>query len=306
MGFYVPQTMRAARRWVVWDAKKIPYRADGKGKASSTDPRTWADFETAALMLENSEYRGAGFVIAPGDGLIFIDLDHCIAEDGEPTAFAKSILELFPDTYTEYSQSETGLHIVARGTIPRSFRKDGIEVYNAGRYMAFTGNAYTAAEPGEAQAAINELCSRFNITATTHTTTPATTHTTASRSDADILAMCRQSERNGADFAILWAGEWELKYSSQSEGDYRLLEILHYYSRDAEQVKQLFLESGLATRRKAMRADYIDRTLAAVEKNRGAGAGEPEDIKPRSHTAPTRSRRNLTDTPPQKKKYRRF
>jgi len=118
MGFYVPQIMREARRWVLWDENKIPYRADGKGRANPTNPRTWQDYDTAALVLENSTYKGAGFVLAPGDGLVFIDLDHCINEAGELTETAQSIIDLFPDTYTEYSQSEKGLHIIARGVMP--------------------------------------------------------------------------------------------------------------------------------------------------------------------------------------------
>lgn len=308
MGFYVPQIMRAARRWVLWDDKKIPYRADGKGKANPTEPDTWADYDAAILTLDNSDFKGVGFVFAPGDNLVFIDLDNCIDEAGELTETAQSILDLFPNTYTEYSQSETGLHIIARGVLPCTGRRIAgvMEIYAAGRYMAFTGNAYTTAEPTEAQTAINELCSRYNITA--DTTTPATmptTPATASRfTDEELITRCYNAGgSNWADFRALWAGDWskyEAQGKSQSEADYRLLEILYFYSGSREQAARLFLQSPLGQRIKTQRVDYVTRTLKAIaEKN------TPQNGPQRARQGRA-NRGQLTDTPKPQKKYRQF
>lgn len=298
MGAYIPESMRAARRWVLWDEKKIPWRADGKGKADPTNPATWADFETASFAAEHGRAAGLGFVFAPGDGLVFIDIDDCITDGGELTETAQAIVDLFPNTYTEYSQSETGLHIVARGVLPCNGRRIAgvMEIYAAGRYMAFTGNAYTAAEPAQAQTAIDTLCSRYKIEAEPEATpTPAAQ---ISKADAEIIARCMNGGgSNGPDFRALWAGDWS-KYHSQSEADYRLLEILYYYSRNGEQAARIFKQSPLGQRGKARRADYIARTIKQVIADRNTRTGTAFNGHHR--------RGNLTDTPTPKSKYNRF
>jgi len=316
MGFYVPEAMRMANRWGLWRFeanKKIPYRAKTPGRANPTDRNAWADYETAITTLKGGDFDGLGFAIFPEDRMVFIDLDNCIMEDGEPSKFAQSILALFLGTYTEYSQSEKGLHIIARGVMPPNHKakffdekKNCImEIYSGGRYIAFTGNAYTAAEPAEAQAAIDELCSRYNITAAPADAAPEHISQPTQYGDADILQKARQSKRNGADFALLWRGSWAEKYGSQSEGDYRLLEILYYYSQNEEQTKRLFMQSPLAERKKASRGDYISRTIktiAAKQKNRT----EPPEVTDGGKNNDNTSRRwrRLTDTP--QKQYRRF
>lgn len=301
MGYYLPKTMERARRWVLWkleDGKKKPYSANYNGLASSTKANTWSNYGKALQKLEytGEEYNGLGFVFAEGDGLIFIDLDHCIDSDGNISDFAESILALFPNCYTEYSQSETGLHIVARGAVPRAYKSDKIEIYASGRYMAFTGNAYNATEPGEAQAALNELISRFNITAEEPAAQIAGGEIRAS--DQTILDRANKG-RNGESFAKLWAGDWS-EYGSQSEADLRLISILYYYSGNAEQVERLFLNSGLAERKKGQRSDYIRRTIETAARNT-----TPQQSQARSSYTGRYNRSGLTDTP-QKKKPRRF
>ena len=317
MGYYVPETMRTADRWGLWRLeadKKIPYSAKTAKRASPTDRNAWTDYEATVTTLKNGDFDGLGFAIFPEDRIVFIDLDNCIMEDGEPSAFAESILSLFPGTYTEYSQSENGLHIIARGVMPKNHRvkffdekKNCVmEVYSGGRYIAFTGNAYTAAEPAEAQAAIDELCSRHNITAAPDDAATPYTPQPLRHEDEEILQRASQSERNGADFALLWRGSWAEKYGSQSEGDYRLLEILYFYSRNEEQTARLFMQCPLADRPKAHRGDYIRRTIKAIATKQKARR-EPQKAQEGNrgtNGSHSRTRRNMTDTP--KKQYRRF
>ena len=59
--------------WVVWrleerdgKATKVPWRADGFGRASSTDRSTWASFETAVAAVEGLGVDGVGFVFDEG------------------------------------------------------------------------------------------------------------------------------------------------------------------------------------------------------------------------------------------------
>ena len=222
MGFYVPQTMQKTKRWILWrleDGKKKPYSANYDGLASSTKTHTWSHYKKALNKYEYSDYNGLGFVFAEGDGLMFIDLDDCITEAGELTDFAKEILNLFPNTYAEYSQSGNGIHIVCRGII-------------SGRYMAFTGNAYNAIEPQNCQMAIDELCKRFNITASNASRRFEVIPPIAT--DRDILKRA-ESGGNSIEFSDLYyKGVYSYKKVNgtpdQSRADLRLISLLVYYA----------------------------------------------------------------------------
>lgn len=273
MGFYLPKTLEKYNNWVLWrleDGKKKPFSAKYNGLASVSKYYQWASYGQALAKLQyTGEYNGLGFVFTKACGLVFIDLDNCINEDsGEPSDFAAEILELFAGNYIEYSQSGRGLHIVTRGTIPAAYKSAKIELYNDLRYMAFTGNAYEANEPKPSQTALNELAKRFNIT---EQTAPAARIGADTQPTADDIEIIRKAERgaNGAQFRALWAGEWQGKYSTQSNADLRLISLLWYYSRNYEQVARLFLASGLGQREKAQRADYIQRTIETAARNAG-------------------------------------
>lgn len=270
MGYYVPQTLQNFNNWVLWrleDGKKKPFSAKYNGLASVCKPYQWASYGAALQKLEyTDDYNGLGFVFSENCGLVFIDLDNCIDEDsGELSSFASNIIGAFSGTYIEYSQSGRGLHIVCRGKIPAAYKSEKIELYSSARYMAFTGNAYEAAEPADKQAELNKLCNYFQITKKEQ---PAqlTEAQPITAADNEILRMAEQGA-NGAQFRALWAGEWRGAYKTQSNADMRLIALLWYYSGNAEQVARLFLASGLADRKKAQRADYIQRTIEAAARN---------------------------------------
>lgn len=305
MDFYVPQTMQRAKRWILWrleDGKKKPYSANYDGLASTTKSNTWSSYEKALNKYEYSNYNGLGFVFVEGDGLIFIDLDHCITSEGKLTDFAKEILDIFKNTYAEYSQSGNGIHIVCKGTIPRAYRKDeiGLEIYSNGRYMAFTGNAYTATEPQNYQTTIDELFKKFNITATNAQKPYEVMLPTAT--DSDIIKRAK-SGGNSKEFSDLYyKGVYLYKKSDgtpdQSRADLRLISLLVYYAATDEQIHRLFSNSVLGQRNKAT-SDYIQRTIN----------------KAREHTKPIIKqntsvygyiRNNLTDTKAQQKKIKRY
>lgn len=140
--------MTSRRRWVRRDERKVPLTADTGRPASSTDPATWSDYAAARDSRVGS---GLGYVLAEGDGIVCIDLDHCIDADGELAGWAREILDRCPPTMVETSPSGTGLHIWGRGHVPhgRRIRKDGaaVEIYGQGRYIAL-GRRY-ADSPAE-------------------------------------------------------------------------------------------------------------------------------------------------------------
>ena len=164
MQYYVPEIMLNYNNWVVWkkiDNRKIPYNPLTRRFADPTKP--CCSYDDAFSYYEWIDlYDGVGFVFTPDCGLTFIDLDDCIMEDGEFSPFAAEIIEMFSDSYIEYSQSERGIHIICKGTVPTAIKKEDIEIYSTKRYIAFTGNSYKANEPSESQDMLDILYARFH------------------------------------------------------------------------------------------------------------------------------------------------
>ena len=142
----IPAELRSERRFVVARIEmvngrltKVPYCAvEPSRKASSTDPATWADFETARRAVANDPRLVMGFVL--GGGFVGIDLDHCVV-NGEIEPWAAEIIAAL-NSYSELSVSGTGVHIICRGTLPGSGRRKGrIEMYDAARFFVMTGAA---------------------------------------------------------------------------------------------------------------------------------------------------------------------
>lgn len=80
-----------------------------------------------------------------GDGIVCIDLDHCV-ENGKALPVAQSIVDMMPGAYVEISPSGTGLHIWGRAQLDKGFRfsyqEQSVEIYPDGRYLTMTGKVY--------------------------------------------------------------------------------------------------------------------------------------------------------------------
>jgi primase-polymerase (primpol)-like protein len=140
-GTALPKELTARRRWVRRDERKAPRRTDG-GYASVTDPGTWTSYREARSSLAGV---GVGYVLAAGDGVVCVDLDHCLTGD-ELAPWARAVLDRCPPTFVEVSPSGDGLHIWGRAVVVRGrrIRRDGeaVEVYGQGRYVAVTGRRF--------------------------------------------------------------------------------------------------------------------------------------------------------------------
>ncbi|MFD3517720.1 bifunctional DNA primase/polymerase [Streptomyces sp. NPDC058657] len=139
----VPAELTRRPRWIRHSARKVPLTVGGS-VASSTDPSTWSRHADAAASAAGA---GLGFVLN-GDGVVCLDLDHCIAPDGGLAAWAQNIFDAAADsTWVEVSRSGTGLHIWGLGALPhgRRITLDGggsVELYADGRYIAVTGATF--------------------------------------------------------------------------------------------------------------------------------------------------------------------
>lgn len=141
-----------------WAARqgKIPYGINGKPAKSNT-PSTWSTLQEVKAFLKSAPpaYNGLGFMLERKNKIVCVDIDHCL-ENGTPNRTATKVLEKI-DTYTEISQSGTGLHLFGFGTMPKSSVKfkspfdDGshIEMYagmndknHCGRFIALTADIY--------------------------------------------------------------------------------------------------------------------------------------------------------------------
>jgi predicted P-loop ATPase len=131
-------------RWVVWrwvtrpgkKATKPPYQArNPQRKASSTDPSTWADFDTAFTTYHAGKADGVGLCLYNSE-LEAFDLDDCrnpTTRDIEPAALK---LVARAKSYSEITVSGTGLRILLPGANGMT-----IETYRrAERFIVVTGD----------------------------------------------------------------------------------------------------------------------------------------------------------------------
>lgn len=140
-GAPIPDELRALPRWVRRSAGKVPLTCAGRA-ASSTDPRTWSPYAEAKA---SSAGVGLGFVLN-GDGVIVLDLDHCLSPAGELLRGPAGLIERLPPTWIERSPSGDGLHVWLRGVLPRSgrlrFFGQPCEGYSWGRFVTVTGDRW--------------------------------------------------------------------------------------------------------------------------------------------------------------------
>ncbi|MGE6344107.1 phage/plasmid primase, P4 family [Bacillus mycoides] len=147
----IPAELKNTPHWILWRSEvrngkktKVPYQINGE-MAQSNNKRSWSTFPTIIKFYEQGDYDGIGFMFSKDDPFVGIDIDHCIKE-GALTSLAEDVIETL-NSYTEYSPSGDGIHIIAKGTLPLkgpgTGRKNvdiGLEVYRHGRYFTFTGD----------------------------------------------------------------------------------------------------------------------------------------------------------------------
>lgn len=119
---------------------KVPKNPRTGGNACSDKPKTWASFDRAKAAHQTWRTDGLGFFFTLGLGLVYVDLDDCVDEFEQISSRAREIVYQI-NSYTEYSPSGRGLHIVAYGELPRALKGDavGVEMYQERRYLTATG-----------------------------------------------------------------------------------------------------------------------------------------------------------------------
>ena len=271
-GRFFPDYIVSRKIWVLWriepDTKgrptKVPYSGKYDGHASSKKSNTWCTFRQAVQKFEQAKgfYGGVGICVRKDDRIVFIDIDHCVDEEGELNDIAKDILDKVGDQYVEVSQSGTGIHILALGEIPRSFnnRKYGVEMYSSGRVVSLTGHALSQLEPHDASDAIRSVFDKYK-TADPEPLIKRDIRIDEYHSDEWIIDHASKQTR----FDDLYNGIHG--YDSDSEADMALCGMLAFWTNcNPTQMDSIFRSSGLF-RRKWERADYRNKTINKAIRN---------------------------------------
>ncbi|WP_419962159.1 phage/plasmid primase, P4 family [Psychrobacillus sp. BM2] len=168
----IPAELKALPQWILWKSEKkgsrytkVPYQSDGK-MAQASNRSTWSTFATAVKFYLDGDYDGIGFVFSRQDNYIGIDIDKCVT-DGKTNTFSTEIIDTL-DSYTEFSPSGEGIHIIVKGNLPQNVigtgRKNtqhGLEIYAHGRYFTFTGNKENANEVYERTDELAEVFEQY-------------------------------------------------------------------------------------------------------------------------------------------------
>lgn len=255
----IPFEMRHYPQWIVWKFEdvnnkktKVPYNIKGY-RASVTNPQSWNSFDEVTQAVNNG-FDGIGFVLTENDPYAFIDLDH--TEDQEEFSKQQTIYTNFIDTYAELSPSGKGLHIIMKGRLPQGRRRGSVEIYSSQRFMTMTGNVYNSRHIENCQ---NKLDTLFNSLGKSDKIIQLADEQ-QHYADNELFEIAYNAE-NGQKFYDLYNGHWQDYYSSQSEADHALINILSYFSRNQEQIARMFRASALGKRQKAMREDYVGKMI---------------------------------------------
>lgn len=152
----VPPELAARQAWLLWkfEAKpgavkpgKIPYYVAGGrrtgGQGDERDLARLATLDVVRRAYERGGWSGIGYAFLPGDGLIGIDIDGAIdPETGEVSARCQAIIDACA-SYTEYSPSGKGVHIIVQGTTTTNKSNDiGLEMFCGRQFFTFTARIW--------------------------------------------------------------------------------------------------------------------------------------------------------------------
>lgn len=266
--YYVPKQMKEKNSWGFWtltdkDGKKtkIPINAKTLQFAKTNEPLDWCSYEECykkAFMVKN-KISGLSFRFAKNQNIVFIDLDHCIDEHGNKNEFAKEVCERFKYTYQELSQSKTGIHIFAIGNIEKAVHTDKIEMYDWGRYVAFTGNCINKQDLYNYQDEINKLYEENVPKKEEYKPIELPYNPQDERSVLENIKKSRSAYR----FQELFSGMVE----SNSENTLALASILAFWTqRNHNMIKDIMLKSGLYREKMLSKRNNITWLDLVIEK----------------------------------------
>lgn len=256
----IPSELKKLKQWVCWCGDKLPKNPYTGGNAQSNNKDTWGTFEDAVNAISKYHFDGVGFMFA--SGYFGVDLDHCLDNQDFIDEFVETL-----QSYTEISRSGQGIHIICKGTLPDGARRRGnVEMYCSGRYFIMTGKMYNEnyKEIKDCSETIKVLHSKYLYTETPKLAPKVVQP--IDLSDQEIIDKARNC-KTGTLFQLLYSGQWQGLYSSQSEADLALCNHLAYWTqRDANRIDSIFRTSGLMRPKWDTRRGTYTYGQATVEK----------------------------------------
>lgn len=261
------EALKLQKRWVLWRLEKrpgedkdtkVPYRVGGR-KADSTDPGTWATY--AEVSANTVGFSGVGLVMGEVDGIHVsgVDIDNCCdAVTGKFTPESREIV-IGLDSYSEYSPSGTGCHILVIGNLRgRKGLKlpfhglKAVELYDQARYLTFTGRHLPKTPNAviEREEALNTLYDQVRASK------PA-------KGGLTVKITVSEEER----LRRLMDGDTDLYNGDHSAADFALCCLLaKKHDCNAFKIAAEFEESGLLRDKWLEREDYREGTIARAIK----------------------------------------
>jgi len=283
----IPCELDKHNQWFSWKRgrgknDKRPYNSKNMQPGSISNPADYSSRGQATLTVSQGKADGIGFVFTADDPYTFIDLDNCIDDQGRVNAYAQKLIDRFA-SYTEISQSGKGIHILVEGTKPGPRSKSGqIEMHDHGKYCALTGNRRpsTPANICKRQA---EITQTYGESFPDGSIMPGESDIKHLASGlildlkATISSNIFESLKKGEKFAETWAharddlpslSDYDLSLASQAVDvgatNQEIANLIIHFRRD---------HGNAADLAKALRPDYIARTIAKARSNRSSEYG---------------------------------
>ncbi|WP_277587341.1 phage/plasmid primase, P4 family [Psychrobacillus antarcticus] len=255
----VPEELQQIPNWVLWRAEwnekrkqfdKVPYQANGKDKADSTNIHTWGPFKNIKEAYLNGSGEGIGFVLSDNDPYCVIDIDGLDSVEVLP-ALAQEITDL---SYAELSPSGTGIHIWIKykhdnDKFKNKNTKLGYEIYSSKRFITFTAestNDLSINEGPKINAFIEKVFKREEQVQS-FVTQRNDSFGRAALSEVEITKIACNSPKTGERFKSFLQGGWEAKYKNDfSSADLAFLNDLAFWTNcDYAMMDSIYRKSSL-------------------------------------------------------------
>ena len=164
------ETIKPDQRWLNWNlvkGRKLPVYAGGTKR---TKDNYDTEFTTDSLLVDfdTAHSTGAKLGFVTGQGVICIDIDNAIT-DGLIHPVAQEVIDTC-NSYTEYSPSGNGFHIICKGKLPvvgqkliydnKDTGELSFDLFDGGQYVTYTGK-HLKGTPKEINYVQNKTVQKF-------------------------------------------------------------------------------------------------------------------------------------------------
>lgn len=263
----VPEELKVMKRWVCFKVEgmekgkttKRPYNAKTGKLAKVSDELTWSNFDTAMLGCVKYGCDGIGFIL--GAGIFGIDLDNHPDQNGVFPMSDEEFKELGDefintlDSYAEHSQSGKGIHIICAGKLPVGARRKGcVEMYDSGRFFAFTGDIIHKTPINNREQEIIPLWEKY-LNKESFSCDNTTTHTFRKKveynevvqlTDQEVIDVALASKNGNVFWKYYHDGDISMNNNDASSADMSFCNILAFYCNgNISQMDRIFRSSAL-------------------------------------------------------------